>query len=114
MLKRLKVDGFRTLINTEVRFDPLTIMVGKNGAGKTTIIDSLQLLGNFARGGVGRAFGPPPWSLSWQRTKGIGWIPAVKFDAGRRTWWWRSCRTGKATKWRESGGVTPGWASAIA
>ena len=80
MLKRLKVDGFRTLVNTEVQFDPLTIMIGRNGAGKTTILDSLQLLGNFARGGVGRAFGPPPWSLSWQRTKGIGWIPAVKFE----------------------------------
>lgn len=79
MLKRLKVDGFRTLVNTEVRFDPLTIMIGRNGAGKTTILDSLQLLGNFARGGVGRAFGPPPWSLSWQRTKGVGWVPIVKF-----------------------------------
>ena len=80
MLKRLKVDGFRTLVNTEVQFDPLTIMIGRNGAGKTTILDSLQLLGNFARGGVGRAFGPPPWSLSWQRTKGIGRISAVRFE----------------------------------
>lgn len=80
MLQRLKVDGFRTLVNTEVRFDPLTIMIGKNGVGKTTILDSLQLLGNFARGGVDRAFGPPPWALSWQRTKGIGWVPSVKFE----------------------------------
>ena len=80
MLKRLKVDGFRTLVNTEVPFDPLTIMIGKNGVGKTTILDSLQLLGNFARGGVNRAFGPPPWSLSWQRTKGIGRISAVRFE----------------------------------
>ena len=55
-------------------------MIGKNGVGKTTILDSLQLLGNFARGGVDRAFGPPPWSLSWQRTKGIGWIPAIRFE----------------------------------
>ena len=80
MLKRLEVHGFRTLMDTEIRFDPLTIMIGKNGAGKTTILDSLQLLGNFARGGVDRAFGPPPWTLSWQRTKGRGWIPAVRFE----------------------------------
>ena len=80
MLERLKVHGFRTLVNTEIRFDPLTIMIGKNGVGKTTILDSLQLLGNFSRGGIDRAFGPPPWSLSWQRTKGIGYIPAVRFE----------------------------------
>ena len=80
MLERLKVHGFRTLVDTEIEFDPLTIMIGRNGAGKTTILDSLQVLGNFARGGVDRAFGPPPWSLGWQRTKGIGQIPAVRFE----------------------------------
>ena len=37
MLKRLEVHGFRTLMDTEIRFDPLTIMIGKNGAGKTTL-----------------------------------------------------------------------------
>ena len=85
MLERLRVDGFRTLVNTEIRFDPLTIMIGKNGVGKTNILDSLQLLGNFSRGGVDRAFGPPPWSLSWQRTKGIGYVPAVRFELQVKT-----------------------------
>ena len=80
MLERLKVHGFRTLVDTEVSFEPLTIMIGKNGVGKTTILDSLQLVGNFARGGVDRAFGPPPWSLRWQRTKGIGWVQAVRLE----------------------------------
>ena len=85
MLELLKVHGFRTLVNTEIRFDPLTIMIGKNGVGKTSILDSLQLLGNFSRGGIDRAFGPPPWSLSWQRTKGIGHIPAVRFELQVKT-----------------------------
>ena len=85
MLELLKVDGFRTLVNTEIRFDPLTIMIGKNGVGKTTILDSLQLLGNFSRGGIDRAFGPPPWSLNWQRTKGIGFVPAVRFEVQVKT-----------------------------
>ena len=79
MLERLKVHGFRTLVDTEIEFDPLTIMIGRNGAGKTTILDSLKILRNFARGGANRAFGPPPWSLGWQRTKGAGWIP-VRFE----------------------------------
>lgn len=76
----MRVHGFRTLVQTEVTFDPLTIMLGKNGVGKTTILDVVQLIGKFARGGAERAFGPPPWSLGWQRTKGIGAFPTTDFD----------------------------------
>jgi predicted ATPase len=79
MLEKLAAHGFRTLVHTEVSFQPLTILIGKNGAGKTTILDVVQLIGKFARGGATRAFGPPPWSLGWQRTKGIGTISTVDF-----------------------------------
>src|SRR5205823_792815 len=30
--------------------------------------------------GAARAFGPPPWSLGWQRTKGIGRIETTDFE----------------------------------
>src|SRR5713226_913653 len=80
MLEQLHVQGFRTLFETEVSFGPFTILIGRNGAGKTSILDALQLIGNFGRGGVDRAFGPPPWSLGWQRSKGIGEIPTVRFE----------------------------------
>lgn len=80
MIKELRVQGFKTLIDTSISFDPFTILLGKNGAGKTAILDSLQTLGNFARGGVDRAFGPPPWSLGWLRTRGIGTVPNVRFE----------------------------------
>jgi predicted ATPase len=81
MLNRLSIHGFRTLVDTEINFAPLTIMIGKNGVGKTSVLDFLQILGNFARGGVDRAFGSPPWSLGWQRTRGIGKIHAIRCDA---------------------------------
>ena len=80
MLEKLSVHGFRTLVDTTISFDPLTIMIGKNGVGKTSVLDVLQIIGNFARGGINRAFGPPPWSLGWQRTKGVGEIHAVRFE----------------------------------
>ncbi len=80
MLEKLQIHGFRTLIDTDVAIAPLTIMIGKNGAGKTSILDALQLIGNFARGGVSRAFGPPPWSLGWQRSKGFGNIETMRVD----------------------------------
>ncbi len=85
MLEKLHVQGFRTLFDTDVSFDPLAILIGKNGTGKTSILDALQLLGNFARGGVHRAFGPPPWSLGWQRSRGIGYVDAMRFEVIVRT-----------------------------
>ena len=80
MLEKLKVHGFKALLDMEVSFEPLTILIGKNGAGKTSILDALQLIGNFARGGVSRCFGPPPWSLGWQRTRGFGTFSTVRFE----------------------------------
>jgi AAA domain, putative AbiEii toxin, Type IV TA system len=80
MLNQLQIHGFRTLVSTDVAFEPFTIMLGKNGVGKTSILDVVQLLGHFARNGVERAFGPPPWSLGWQRTKGIGTVATMNFD----------------------------------
>jgi predicted ATPase len=79
MIKELRVYGFKTLVDCTVHFEPLTIMIGKNGAGKTAILDSLQVLGNFARGGAKRAFGPPPWSLGWLRSRGVGDVASVRF-----------------------------------
>jgi predicted ATPase len=55
-------------------------MIGRNGAGKTTILNVLETIGKFSRGGPDRAFGPPPWSLGWQRTKGMGSFPSVDFE----------------------------------
>ncbi|WP_417885054.1 AAA family ATPase [Zunongwangia sp.] len=43
LLKQLRVHGFRGLDNLEVDFDPTTVLVGTNNAGKTTLLKSLQL-----------------------------------------------------------------------
>src|ERR1043166_5753098 len=85
MLERLHVHGFRTLFETEVHFDPLTIMIGKNGSGKTSILDALHAVGNLSPGGGAWGFGPAPWALAWQRSKGIGNIHAMRFDVVVRT-----------------------------
>ena len=42
-LKKLRVHGFRGLDNLEVDFEPTTVLVGTNNAGKTTLLKSLQL-----------------------------------------------------------------------
>ena len=42
-LKKIRVHGFRGLDNLEIDFEPTTVIVGTNNAGKTTLLKSLQL-----------------------------------------------------------------------
>lgn len=53
---------------------------GRNGAGKSALLDALERLGSFARGGVARAFGPPPYSINYMRSRGYGDIPSTSFE----------------------------------
>jgi putative ATP-dependent endonuclease of the OLD family len=44
-IKRLKVDGFRSLVDFEIFFDEsLTIIAGENDSGKTSLIDCLKVI----------------------------------------------------------------------
>ncbi len=44
MIKRLKVSGFKSLKETEVYFAPLSVILGPNAAGKSNLLDALNLL----------------------------------------------------------------------
>ena len=43
LLKQIRVHGFRGLDNIEIDFEPTTVLVGTNNAGKTTLLKALQL-----------------------------------------------------------------------
>lgn len=44
VLKSLQMKNFRCFANHKVVFSPLTVMVGPNNAGKSTVVESLRLL----------------------------------------------------------------------
>ncbi len=44
MIKRLKVKGYKSLRNVEVHFEPLSVMFGPNAAGKSNLLDALNLI----------------------------------------------------------------------
>ncbi len=44
MLTRLKVNGFKNLIETDVRFGPFTCIAGANGVGKSNLFDAISFL----------------------------------------------------------------------
>lgn len=50
MLKRFYADNFRCLVNFEFRPPAVSLLVGRNGSGKTTVLDGLKLVRNFLFG----------------------------------------------------------------
>jgi predicted ATPase len=48
MLTRLKVSGFKNLVNVDVRFGPFTCVAGANGVGKSNLFDAITFLSALA------------------------------------------------------------------
>ncbi|HIH36378.1 MAG TPA: AAA family ATPase [Methanocellales archaeon] len=48
MLTRLKVTGFKNLIDVDVRFGPFTCIAGINGVGKSNLFDAIMFLSALA------------------------------------------------------------------
>jgi predicted ATPase len=48
MLTRLKVNGFKNLVDVDVRFGPFTCIAGVNGVGKSNLFDAIVFLSNLA------------------------------------------------------------------
>jgi predicted ATPase len=44
MLTRLKVNGFKNLVDVDVRFGPFTCIAGPNAAGKSNLFDAIRFL----------------------------------------------------------------------
>jgi len=48
MLTRLKVSGFKNLVDVDVRFGPFTCIAGVNGSGKSNLFDAIHFLSALA------------------------------------------------------------------
>ncbi|AUT00566.1 ATPase [Nostoc sp. CENA543] len=51
MLKRIYIDNFRCLVNFEINFDSINLLLGGNGSGKSTVFEALRRLQLFIVGG---------------------------------------------------------------
>ena len=47
MLSKLKVEHYKSLFDTEIDLEPLTVFIGPNGSGKSNICESLVVLSDF-------------------------------------------------------------------
>ncbi|MBW2431682.1 MAG: AAA family ATPase, partial [Deltaproteobacteria bacterium] len=48
MITRLKVNGFKNLVDVDVRFGPFTCIAGINGVGKSNLFDAIRFLSALA------------------------------------------------------------------
>ena len=48
MLTRLQIDGFKNLVDADIRFGPFTCIAGPNGAGKSNLFDAIRFLSRLA------------------------------------------------------------------
>ena len=60
MLKRIKIKGYKSLVDLEVSLCPLSVLFGPNAAGKSNFLDALQLLSGIVTSRtLKEAFEPP-------------------------------------------------------
>ena len=60
MLKRIKIQGYKSLVDLELDLKPLSVLVGPNASGKSNFLDALQLLSRIATcHTLEEAFAPP-------------------------------------------------------
>src|SRR2546428_10374115 len=60
MLKRVKIQGYKSLADVEVNLQPLSVLFGPNASGKSNFLDALQFLSRIATNdNINDAFKPP-------------------------------------------------------
>ena len=53
--KKISVERFRRLCHVELKLRPLTVLIGANGTGKTSLLDVFSLLASSAQGSLNKA-----------------------------------------------------------
>ena len=56
MIRRIAIQGYKSLQDVNLRLDPLTIVIGPNAAGKSNLLDAIGLLSRTVGGDLQSAF----------------------------------------------------------
>ena len=77
MLKRLEIDNFKTLNRFAMDFSPMTVIVGNNASGKSTILQVLSMLSSCVQEDFPAFFDRRGWNVSELRSKCKGKMDKV-------------------------------------
>ncbi|MCX7045076.1 MAG: AAA family ATPase [Candidatus Sumerlaeota bacterium] len=83
MLTRVYIDNFRSLVNFDLHLQPLCLLLGENGTGKSSVFDCLYLLQKFilGEGKVDQYFTENDLT-SWQTTPLQAFVLEMKTPEG--------------------------------
>lgn len=91
MITKIEVQGYRLLNGFVADFSPLTVVIGANAVGKSTLLDCLQLIAQCADSPLNTAIGlhwgmPSLLNASTGETS-LGW--KITFEKPRNSFWTR-------------------------
>ena len=53
MISRIRIQNFRSLIDVDVTLEPLTVLIGRSGTGKSNFVAAVRALRNISRADFG-------------------------------------------------------------
>ena len=69
MIRKIRIQGFKSIVDTEIELGQVNVFIGPNGVGKTNLLEAIGVLGAAVEGAVDDA------SLS---RRGVRWgLPAL-------------------------------------
>lgn len=92
MLERLTIDSFKAFGEShEIPLSPMTLIVGANGSGKTSILQAIELMGALVRGTLGEALAERRWDYAdlvhlRAQTKTMRFVAELELDDRSLEW----------------------------
>lgn len=52
IIKKINIDGFKSILNETIEFGQLNVFIGTNGAGKSNLLESIAMVSASIEGGI--------------------------------------------------------------
>jgi predicted ATPase len=79
-IRKFRVRNFMVHQDTSIELQPLTVLVGPNGGGKSALFDSMLNFSMLSRGNLRQAFGPYPYSFRATLHRGASRLARIGFE----------------------------------
>jgi len=71
MIRRMRITNFRSFADAELTLEPLTVLIGPVGAGKSNVLKAVEFLRDAVSSQPIELFGPPPFDFWSVRNRAV-------------------------------------------